>query len=521
MIRNLTTKLTVDQDVTCKVTLSLIVMLGAALRFYDIGAESYWQDEIYEVYKAQGRLGPIVDVVQSGAPPVYHILAHLWVTAFGTSELAARSLSTVAGIISIAVMYVVARELFGKRVALISAFLIAISEFQIHYSQEFRFYSLFLLMTSLSFLSYIRALRSKKLGYFFLYVVASGLMYYTHTFGIFVLLAQNLCFLMQRRRYREVRIHWFLSQTLILMSIGPHFLLHFVSKITAGSYGPYGPLGWDPAHPLWYPLHNALWYVFPLRHERTWVNVIVVLLVGMAFFVTATLIFAMSKGRQKWLATVRGLIESVKELSSKNDELCLVCLWFLCPIVMPFILSRLIGHMYEARYTISASPAFYLLVAVGITTIRRVVPELVSILALLIVVVPGLHHYYVTDVKEQWAEVATYIEENGRKGDVIVFAPDHEGWEHRSFDWYYQGDRPTCGIDAHFSNDQNRISDALAKCTSGKDRFWLIVRGPRPVVEQFKEYFLNGEAKGQAVSLIEEYQFTRVSLYLFTNENHR
>jgi hypothetical protein len=169
--------------------------------------------------------------------------------------------------------------------------------------------------------------------------------------------------------------------------------------------------------------------------------------------------------------------------------------------------------MYVDKYTISASPALYLLLALGITTASEVVPEFISLGVLVILVAPGLQHYYVTDVKEQWREAAAYVGGNARKDDVIVFAPAEGGWLRHSFYWYYRGNLPGCDIDVQSESDDEAIADALAGCVSGRERFWLILRGSPDRIAPLTAFFLNRDHED--MYLIGDQNFTHISVYLF------
>jgi len=57
---------------------------------------------------------------------------------FDRSEAALRSLSLLAGLISIYLLYLLGRALLGAGVGLISAALLALSPFALYYSQEAR-----------------------------------------------------------------------------------------------------------------------------------------------------------------------------------------------------------------------------------------------------------------------------------------------------------------------------------------------------------------------------------------------
>jgi len=170
-IINLYNKLNHDQNLASNIFLGSIVVVAAVLRFLDLGAESYWFDEIVTVYVGKGNVDPLL-VGPSYVTPkfgLYGILIHFWIRAFGTTEAATRSFSALCGIASIALIYILGRKLFGKKVALLSALLMAISEFQINYSQEARSYALFELTTLLSFIFLIEFLKKKKIAFYLIY----------------------------------------------------------------------------------------------------------------------------------------------------------------------------------------------------------------------------------------------------------------------------------------------------------------------------------------------------------------
>lgn len=493
------------------VLLSLIIILGAALRFYDLGVQSYWNDEFATLIAAQQGVEQNLDLGQWARPPAYYLIAHFWLEFFGTSETATRFLSALFGIASVPLIFLVARELFGKRIGLLSAFLMAVSEFQIYYSQETRFYSLFGLMTLLSFFLFIRALTSGRKFHFVLYVVATILLFYSHAFGVFVLAAQNLYFFLRWKRLRRDRLAWFVCQTLILLAIAPALiaiLWNFMRMrgLTAGKVS-------ITDSPLLTTLHSVYWFIFPLRRERTWSIIGVNYIGGAIFLIIGILGFARWKGKEIWLASLKGLGGAFRTLSSTGNELLLVGCWLVCPIVLTMVLSPLYGPMYE-RYIISAAPAFYLLLALGISTIRRVVPELVSIGLLTILIAPGLQNYYMSAVKEQWREAAAYVAENTEMNDVIVFAPDQEGLEQKAFYWYYKGDMPGCDVNLSLKDDAE-IADGVSECTSGHERFWLIIRH-FSAGDRFKDFYLNHKPEG--THLLGEREFLYIDVFLFKKD---
>ena len=211
-----------------------IFILALVLRIYGLGDESYWFDEFITIRVAQEG---VESILSGGRPPLYLLIAHFWIELVGTSEIATRLLSVFFGLGSVYFIYRISKSLFNDKVGLISAFFMSLSQYQIYYSQEFRYYSLFLLITLISYFYFLKVLQRKRYSDSVLYVVSSILLYYTHDFGIFILAAQNLYVLLKIRSLRAIIPGWILSQIIILAAITPRLLSTIFSK-ALGSSGP-------------------------------------------------------------------------------------------------------------------------------------------------------------------------------------------------------------------------------------------------------------------------------------------
>lgn len=506
VFQNIRRKQLVDQTILHVVLLVLTLLAGAALRFYNLGAEDFWFDELIMFQEVQKPIKPFPDILV-GRPPVYPLLAHFWFQTFGPSEAATRSLSALAGTLSLIVIYAVGRTLFDRRIALTATLLMAFSEFQIYYSQEFRYYSVFLLFTLLSFLCYIRFLKHASYSTLALYVLSSLLMFFSHTSGVFILLVQGLFFLLQARRLRGMWITWVVSQVLIALAIAPQVLI----TSTASVSGEAAIQTWIPDRPWWYMLETLQKFMLSERFYLTPKR----LAVSMAWLALGTGLFILWKGRANWLAAVRSLVPTAwRELLDHKNHLLLVALWLICPIGLIFVLSKLFEPIYVHRYLIGSAPAFYLLLAFGLVNLRHVVPLPVLFGFFVIMNGLGLYDYYRYDDKEQWRDLAAYVDAQVQPGDVIVFAPDEVTWLQTFFFMYSQGNLPGCSLTSP-QQDAATITRDLAACTAGHDRFWLLLRGGQKRTGQLKAFFL--EREHADMQLITEREFEGgLVLYLFT-----
>jgi mannosyltransferase len=184
-----------------------ITLGGAVLRFATLD-QSFWLDEqaTLDVLAGHGEgdgLVAMLKAVQVGEsnPPVYYLLLWSWERLFGTSELAIRSLSALAGTVAIPVIYAGARALGSQRAAVIAAALTAASPLLVWYSQEARNYELFVLLAALSFLCFARALDDRDGNrWLWGWALASSLALSTHYFAFALIVPQAIWLLVRRRR---------------------------------------------------------------------------------------------------------------------------------------------------------------------------------------------------------------------------------------------------------------------------------------------------------------------------------
>ncbi len=490
-----------NERTTPWILLGIITLLSLALRFYHLGGESYWYDEIIMLRVAQDNIWAIIE---GARPPLYIILAHFWIKLFGTGEAATRSLSAIFGVASIPMIYLLGRELFDRRVGLIAAFLMAVSQFQIYYSQDFRYYSLFVLTSLLSFYFLIIALRKRTITSFILYVLFAILLFYTHAFGVFIIFAQNVYVFLRWHACRGFKIHWITGQALILAALVPRIVNSFSNVVE----GKAGPMNWLPDPSVFAPLLTLRNFIGSGLDYPSWKTV----LVGAGFFVLATATYILWKGKTEWMAGLRDLLTGFGVIIGKRNELLLLAIWLVIPVLVPLALSRVFGPMYHDRYMIGASPAFYLILAFLLAKFRRVVPESITLGFLVIVITPGLADFYVSPVREQWREAAAYVDHYSSNDDVIIFAESGSDQNRATFNWYYKGHLSECGINEHLK-DYATIDNEFVKCMKGPGRFWLVVREVPNPVPDFTGFFLNNTKRN--IKLIMERRLTKITVYLF------
>jgi 4-amino-4-deoxy-L-arabinose transferase-like glycosyltransferase len=183
-----------------------LVVLAAVLRFWGIGQQGFWYDEADTALLVRHGLGTMLGLIPhtESTPPLYYVLAWFWVRVVGDHEAGLRSLSALAGVLLVPVIYVTAARLVSRRAGLLAAALTATNPLLIWYSQEARAYALLALMATLSLLAFARAREQPSLSRLLAWVITAGLAMATHYYAVTVVVPEAALLLAAHRRSRGV-----------------------------------------------------------------------------------------------------------------------------------------------------------------------------------------------------------------------------------------------------------------------------------------------------------------------------
>ncbi|HUN22345.1 MAG TPA: glycosyltransferase family 39 protein [Anaerolineales bacterium] len=120
----------------------LFLLLACALRLHWLGHQSFWNDEGNSARLVERSIPTLLAGAAGDIhPPGYYLLLAGWRGWVGTTEFGLRSLSALQGILSLAVLYGVAKRWFGRTTANATLLLAAINPLLVYYSQEARMYA--------------------------------------------------------------------------------------------------------------------------------------------------------------------------------------------------------------------------------------------------------------------------------------------------------------------------------------------------------------------------------------------
>jgi mannosyltransferase len=455
-----------------------IVLIGAFLRVYHLGTQSIWFDEAFSVWISSLTLPQMVQATAADVhPPLYYFLLHYWIIVFGTSESTVRLLSVLFGVLAIPMIYVVGRQLFNKETGLVGALILALSSFNIYYSQEARMYSLMVLLGLLSMYFFWRFLRQSNLVSSVGYVLSTTLLVYTHYYGWFVVIAQNIYVvtLLLLSKHREYRLRdWAVLQAIVVALFVPWMvvLIQLIShRIATGSN-------------LAPPTLATISHTFIVYSGTA---LLVALFLGLS--VLSLFTYQKVRGSMDWKAPLKALQSYAWKVRIANVEpVYFLAVWLFAINIIPFIISRFSAPIYSyslERYAIAGAVALYLLVAKGINNINHRYTKVAVIGIIIVLSAANLQPYYTSITKPQAREATSFIDANLKSGDMVLVSPE---WEHFTFDYYNNRtdivvkpihswnvvDKP---INSSATPSVNRPEDKIKEIqsdVSGHDRVWLL-----------------------------------------------
>jgi len=383
------------------IMLILITCVGGFLRFYQIGKLSFWVDEVATVFDIRGNFKTFVEKLSSLANMrFYYILAYFWTKLFpNASDGTLRALSAIFSTATIPVVFLLGKEMAADKpkantLGLVAAFLTAINAFHVQYAQEFRSYSLTLLLTLLSTLMLIKLFESEetKTKWVIWYVLITAAAVYSHMHAVFILAAHAaslLVLLSDKQKILRKLPTFLLSCLAIAVLLTP-------MAITALQKGAI--LKWISAPTL----ATINRFFVSISGYKGNALIILFLLFGLVGFLFGSGLLLRQELVYKW-------------------KIFLITFCFLLPILIAFIISAAITPIFVNRYLMYVIPYMTILTAYGILVpafirenikITRFItmPIMIVIFSVFTLFASkGLVQYYDSFRKEEWRQVADLL----------------------------------------------------------------------------------------------------------------
>lgn len=455
---------------TNRISWLIVLLVAFALRLYQLDSQSIWWDEGHSIEMASAPIASIPTLPGMDVhPPGYFVLLHQWLALAGRSEFGLRYLSVVFSVMTVALAVRFGRALSppggGSRLPLLVGLLTALSPLYVAYAQEVRMYAVvtFWALASVYFLWRLALGGAGDRPWLWAgYVLATAASLYTHYFTVFLLLFENLAWLVWTlsgpagagwgaRRARAAS--WLAAQVGVLVLFAPQLFiaLRQVTSYVNPNLAP--PAAADFLGRSWQAYTVGLAIRPDLARWAMWAA-----LLALALALGALL------GRR---SARRGIAAPFLFFAG----------WLGLPLAAYFLVLQR-QPSFEPRYMMLVTPALFLGLAFGLSALgaggvgRRPAGAVLAWLgglSLLAAFGLGLASYFgdADFQKDDSAAVAAWLAAETTPNDVVLVDVPHPFH-------YYVARREIPAPTSYFFVDVHTAAEALTAATRGRERlFWV------------------------------------------------
>lgn len=305
-----------------------ILILNLFLKFFYVVAQSFWLDEINQIYTSIQTPAEIIKLtLKDPNAPLFSFVLHFWIQIFGISELAINSLSVLFSASTAGLIYLLGGKLFNYRVASFAALVFTFSNSSIYYAHEARSYAMLVFLTILSFYLFFEIIKKYSHTKILIYFLTSLMLAYTHLSGLLIFPVQTLfLFAILKESFKQ-------NLTKSVLIFGSQ-VLAFVLLL------------------VW--LLNNSWLG---GNETTWMSkptLDTVFLLFVRYFNNRITLFVFL------LLSITAIFFFFKRKENKiNREILTIIVWGFFPIIAIYLVSVLYNPRFTQRYMLLATPALY------------------------------------------------------------------------------------------------------------------------------------------------------------------
>jgi mannosyltransferase len=451
----------------------LLLLIAAGLRFYNLGAQSFWYDEGVAYGHSQRSLWEMIPRLQNNVHvPAYFGSLALWEDFTGSSEFALRYYSALWSILSVAVTYALGKRLFHPMVGVVAAFFVSFNGFSIYYAQETRMYAMLAAVGALAMWAFVRFVQlamqpyhgeikhgpMRDLGRWALaFALLNALGEYTHVSYALVMLSQGVMALLMLGN-----LAWRVMQGKIPFSylariFGLYVFVNFLSLIV---FAPWigvaiSQTGAQPNISDIMPLSDVLqiiqgWFGFGISFEEG--------IGGMSGVMYALLVF--------------GLLTIPNSRKNAWWALWLPIIWLLLSVGGYLALNLYARYL---RFLLPAQIAFVLCLGRGAWALweivprhpkplTRLLPKFTALVAVLAIgwtqfsLLPALYHN-ARYQRDDYRGLAQQIENQAGENDAVILS---SAGLQEIFGYYYHGTAPVypLPVDDNIAADTQAVIDS-------------------------------------------------------------
>lgn len=427
--------------------LVIIVACALILRLININ-QSYWLDEGISVNAAKNlSFAQIITTFSTGDfhPPLYYLLLKLIINTLGDSELVSRSISVISGVLTVLVVYKLAKNLYENQTAIVASALVATSPLLIYYSQEARMYSIATLFSTGSLYFFTRLLKDDKIIYWAGFIISSVLAFYLDYMPLLIIPAYLLLLISAKRKYKRFTVKTFFPAVILIFAILLPWLNIFVKQLLAG-------LNLRNTTPTWEAIIGS-------SSVRDLAILIPKFIIGrispennLTYFLTFVPI---------GLFIIALLVISAIRLNFQR-----LSLWFFVavPILLSFAISFFLPIFSYFRL-IFVLPALYILLASAICNLNWSKPKnfMLTLMLMINLFSTAIYFFNPKFQREDWKSATAFAAQKSNKDTIVLF---ESNFTIPTFDIYNKENIKAHGALDSFSPDEEKVKENVSNLTS-------------------------------------------------------
>lgn len=437
-----------------KYGLLILIISAAVLRLVNIN-QSLWLDEGISIQVAKNySYLSIINTFSPGDfhPPLFYLGIKFIMTIFGYSEITARLLSVISGILTVPLVFILAKKLYGKQTAFVASALVSTSPLLIYYSQEARMYSLATFLSTGALYFFIRILINDDLWSWLGFIVFTVLTFYSDYMPVFVMPAYFLFLIIYRNKYKKISFKSFFPAFLLIIAVFAPWILIFTKQLGVG-------LNLSSTSPLWSTIIGGssvkdLLIIFPkfVVGRISFQN-------DLTYFLTFLPV---------GIFIVFLLLVSLIRLNTPR-----IFLWFylVIPVIFSFTVSFFIPIFSYFRL-IFVLPVLYILIASAICNLNWSKPKNALFALMLLINIISLSVYFTNPKfqREDWRSATKFVVDNSTEDSIAIF---ESNYVIPPFDYYNEGRTPSLGALETFNPNQQSVSQKLTNELAEKKKIFL------------------------------------------------
>ena len=380
------------------------VAAGLTFRFWT--TSHLWLDEALSVNIAKLPLRDIPDALRhDGHPPLYYVVLHFWMRAFGDGDVAVRSLSGFFALATLPLAWVAAKLAGGRRVAVVMVALLALSPFAVRYGTEARMYALVMVLVLVGYILVVKALVQPRFVLLAGVAVDVGLLVLSHYWAVWLIVAVVTVLALRAWHNHDAR---------------PATVRVLIAAVVGGI----ALVPWLPVM-AYQSAHTGTPWAAPVRPVTIVTNALADFGgggYGEAVFMGSVLLMLFVLGLCGVAAGGTRVSLDFRSVPGVRREAAVVAL----TVAIASAVGYATHTTFASRYASAVLPLFVIVCAVGLTRIDSRTASALALAALLAFGVVGSVHAAITE-RTQAYDVSRAIIAEAHPNDLVVMCPDQIG----------------------------------------------------------------------------------------------